>query len=363
MMKHAYCTIVTHNYLPFAKVLSGSIKEHEPEADIFVLVTDVEEKTAALEDANYHLIILPDLADDPLIRHMAFYYDAFEFCNALRPYLHDYMLNNTNFDSWLYLDADIFAAGSLEPLWEEFGDSSFLLSPHIGNLNSVHPDADKEFNCLKFGIFNSGVLGLKRSKDCELFIEWFKTRLQRYCKRDTVNRMYVDQIWLDLVPILFSNVHLIAHPGANIAYWNIHEKELSIIDDKIHVNGLPALFFHLSGWKIDSPSRLSTFAYSTTPQNAEILSRLGGQYEKRLLTAKVLDFKKLPYGHACFTNGKQILEWMREIYYKQATKGDLLTPSPFDTPSTFSFSRYIMATLGKFMAESVFRRVLKIFSR
>ena len=60
--------------------------------------------------------------------------------------------------------------------------------------------------------------------------------------------LFTDQKWIDDVPSKFEGVFVINHPGYNVAYWNLMQREVKVIDGKITVNSKPMYFFHFSGF-------------------------------------------------------------------------------------------------------------------
>jgi hypothetical protein len=49
------------------------------------------------------------------------------------------------------------------------------------------------------------------------------------------------------------------HPGYNVAYWNLHEREITRVDNRYLINGQPAIFFHLSGFRAEDPNTFSRY--------------------------------------------------------------------------------------------------------
>src|SRR5262249_62034668 len=53
---------------------------------------------------------------------------------------------------------------------------------------------------------------------------------------------YVDQKILPLVAQVFSSqVGCMRHQGYNVAYWNLHGREITRVDNKYLINGQPAV--------------------------------------------------------------------------------------------------------------------------
>jgi len=64
-------------------------------------------------------------------------------------------------------------------------------------------------------------------------LEWLMQVLPEVGFDDPHNGMYVDQKILPLVAQVFrSQVGCMRHPGYNVAYWNLHEREIPRVDNK-----------------------------------------------------------------------------------------------------------------------------------
>ena len=68
--------------------------------------------------------------------------------------------------------------------------------------------------------------------------------------------MFTDQRWVDFVPSFFDH-HILKDPGYNVAYWNLHGREVFSDGDRYLVDGEPLRFFHFSGFDARKPWLLS----------------------------------------------------------------------------------------------------------
>ena len=59
--------------------------------------------------------------------------------------------------------------------------------------------------------------------------------------------MFTDQRWVDFAPSFFDHF-ILKDPTYNVAYWNLHERDLEWTDGRYLVNGQPLTFFHFSGF-------------------------------------------------------------------------------------------------------------------
>jgi len=103
---YAAGTVVTSDYLPWARVLSESFLEHNPGAAFTVLVLDEPSPDGLRDTDRFELVSPEDVEIDQVTyRWMATIYDGFELSCALKPWLLRHLLRDS--DEALYLDSDI----------------------------------------------------------------------------------------------------------------------------------------------------------------------------------------------------------------------------------------------------------------
>jgi lipopolysaccharide biosynthesis glycosyltransferase len=337
MLEKAACTIITKNYLAYARALAMSLSEHNPDVPLYVLLADRVDGYFDPTSEPFKMIYLEDLFDQEAVEKMCFYYTPFELCCALRGLLHQYMFDQGIAQRWLFLDSDIMVFSSLEPIFKQLKNSSILLTPHSSipaEENYINPH---ETNLLKSGLYNAGFLGINRDDEAIKFIHWFKKRLIFLCLHDQKSGLFVDQKWLDLVPLYFDNFALCQHSGANLGHWNIFERIIEKDDDNnIMANGKPILFIHFSGWSLENPDFLSTHS-QVICQNKTIpfWSDLANSYRDLLLQSEYIRFKDYPYAFDQFDNGDRILPEMRRIYHESVLTNSEPEGSPFSNQSYF----------------------------
>jgi hypothetical protein len=324
------CTVVTKSHLAFARTLATSLRVFHPDAEVFVLLADRLDGSFDPEKEPFKLVTLADLAADELIAAMAMYYTPFEFCNALKAFLHEYIWRATAVTSWIYLDSDIHIRGSLTPVFAAGNQASVLLNPHL--TRPVKNDAlfqTTELAELRSGVFSGGFLCLTRCEATREFISWFRARLKAYCFVDQPG-LFVDQLWLNLVPNLFPNVKTYTAPGANLAHWNLFERTITrSATGTYQVDNQPLMFVHFSGWDINDPGSVSLHAPAYRSMNMpqlHVWRNLGTEYRAALLANGFVDCVRLPYAFATYSNGQPIpLEHRRNFYAQRRAQP---VPSP-----------------------------------
>lgn len=333
----AYCTIVTKSHLAYARALAYSLEAYNPQSKLFVLLADQKEERIDIANELFELIELAELNDQEYIQKMCFYYTPSELCFCLRAWLHEYMFHKTSFEKWIYLDSDIIVYHSLKEISEQLDDLSIMLSPHLISTDAPPSIDVKEIRRLESyllrngGIYNGGFLALRKTEESKAFIKWFKEHLRLYGFDDRPMQSG-DQFWITSVPLYFREVDVLRHPGANLAYWNLYERNIETDSSgNITVNGEPLIFFHFAGFDMKSPPRLTRYAH---PPNLLIIpppiKEIAREYYRLLIENGYEEAKNYPYAFAKFKNDKTITPMMRRLYFEMVFNNKEPKESPFE---------------------------------
>lgn len=301
-MRIVCSTIVTKNYLADARVLWRRLKAAHPEVVFIVVVADDVDGTFVTDSEPFPVILSRDVL--PAFEHRAlrFCYTAFEFCNLLRPFVHLHVFDRYDADVSTYLDADLNILGPLTSAFDATSTCSILLSPHLLSPcdTAVRQEADNLL--LRFGTFNSGFLAVRRCEEGERFLRWLGDRLRLHCVADAPP-LFVDQIWLNLVPSLFPNCAIHRDPGHNVGYWNVHERHPARTPDGWAVNGHALRYSHMSGWRLDTPGTPSTRLIQDMSQaSRDMWQELGAQYKDDLLNSGYAETRQWDYSYGQFAD-------------------------------------------------------------
>ncbi len=276
-MKH-FATVVTASYRPQALALAESLRRHNPDAILHVLVVD----SFAFPNPEPPIGIrwLPlDALGSVVPAAAPLYFDAFELCNALKPFLvRKLFLEGAG--QVIYLDSDILATGSFGPIWARLASHSLILTPHMTRPPGPHIRDDEELGVADLGVYNGGFSAWRDTVPSRAMLDWLCDKLPRLGFCNPSRRMFVDQKLLVLLPVYFPDEVGIDHdPALNIAYWNAHERDVRKKDGHWWVGESPVVFFHLSGFRIERPDL--PCAYQTAETNARWLQ--GSPWFARLL--------------------------------------------------------------------------------
>ncbi len=310
-MKQAACTIVSFNYLPYARALCESFLATHPGRSFHVLLVD--RMPAGYDSSQEPFELLPvEQLEIPDFLSTAFKYDILELNTNVKPSFLRHLLNR-GIEHLLYLDPDIFVYKELTPVFEALSHSAIVLTPHM--LSPANDDVRQEVILLSAGVFNLGFIAVKQCTETDRFLLWWEQR----CLHDAFDEqragMFVDQKWINFVPCFFDSVHILKHPGCNMAYWNLHERKLSGDDGSWTVNeDAPLLFFHFSGISVDGGERISKFTNRYTLSNRADLRLIFEEYRAALVRHGIRDASGNRYAFGSFDNGQPIHRLCRSIY-------------------------------------------------
>lgn len=309
----AACTIIAKNYLPMARVLADSWNRFHPGCPLFVLLLDsaqgffnpAAEAFETIPVSELHITNLPGFL---------FKYTVLEASTAVKPYLMGYLFRRYAMDKLLYLDPDILILNSLDGLRNSLEEANVLLTPHL--LSPLPADGRKQddHDILQAGTYNLGFLGLRNGLESTQLLRWWSDKLYHQCIVSFENNLFVDQRWMDLTPGLFDGVQVLREPGYNVAYWNLHERAVSL-KNGVQVNGLPLHFFHFSGFDPDQPSVLSKYQDRYAMADIGVAQILYATYRDLLLERGWSESRTWTYGHGFFLNGVRIPASARRYYW------------------------------------------------
>ena len=254
-------TIATANYLAQAKAAADSLVKHNPEYRFIIVLLDRINNRFDPSFFRPAQIIEVEYLNIQWFHEMAERYTLFELSNALKPFVaENLLLNYVDTDTLIYLDSDILVYNSFAHIENTLDSYSIVITPHT--LTPIPSDGfyPEEKLLFKSGIYNGGFFALNRSNVSMDFLSWWKQRLRTDCLVDLSKGLYVDQMWLNLVPLYFENAVVIKNPGYNIAYWNFHERHISFSDSTYTVNNqFPVVFFHFSGYDFSKTELISKY--------------------------------------------------------------------------------------------------------
>jgi GT2 family glycosyltransferase len=330
----AACTIVSRNYLSHARIVAASYLEHHPGGRFYVLaVDDLPDGWDAGKGVH---VIGPNELSLPFSSELCFKYDVTELSTAVKPAFLSFLLDRYNEEQLIYLDPDILVMRRFEELMACLPAADIVLTPHL--LKSIPQDGRRptEQDILMAGAYNLGFIAVRKSQTTQDFLSWWQMRLKDGCFVDVAQGLMTDQKWIDLVPGLFGAT-ILKDDSYNIAYWNIHSRQIERQGQQFFVNGRPLTFYHFSGFNPAEPEVFSKHQDRTQVVTGTGLSDLLDLYVELHYQNGFATSRKWKYGYGYFDNGVKISLPMRRAYWnlgevERAAFGD---PFRTDTPNSF----------------------------
>lgn len=345
------CTIVSPNYLAYARTLAASYRANHPQHQFFVLIVanlPLSDRVV-FEGEGFTPIMLAEIGlAQTAIEGMK--YDILELNTNVKPTFMKYLLGTFALSLLVYLDPDVYVYAPLTPVFEALDEANAVLIPHVTTpLDDGKQPSEQDY--LYNGTYNLGFFAIRRGEETDKLLNWWERRCLDYGYSEGRTGLFVDQKWMNLAPGLFEGVVILRHAGCNVAYWNLHERWLSLNGSREYfVNGeTRLLFFHFSGIVVSDPSVLSKNTNRFTLADRPDLQDLFFAYKQRVIGFQNPVTDALPYGFDTFTDGTVVTRLARRIYAIDHVRWN--TMNPFDSGSDFAqFARRKRLVAGKVAA-------------
>jgi hypothetical protein len=340
----AIFTIVSNNYIHFARTMLQSAKAHHAGARLYCVIVDTDLNYANALKTEFEAISIADL-NLPLGDEFLFQYSILELNTAVKPWAIEYLLEHGH-DVVVYVDPDIYFYGTMVDVESALVSGlDILLTPHL-LAPIIDAKTPSELDIRRAGTYNLGFCAVKESANAREFLHWWQEKLTRNCVVDLKKGIFVDQGWVDLVPGLFEKVGILRHPGYNVAYWNLAQRAITKGTNGVYqINGMRLVFFHFSGLDPFNPDLVSKH------QNRFILSTLGpaaeliAKYVNKVLQNGATDYAQLRYGFGNFSSGENLPDEIRALYRASEKFRTQMGTSPFTNTAAMN-SHFIEFKIG-----------------
>ena len=296
-------TICARNYLAYALTLRESVREHEPDADFVIFLSDDPIDDPAISDFTIPMakLSIPDLDS------LKFRYDILELSTAIKPFCFNYAFDRLGHRLAVFLDPDVRLFSPLSEVRTGFSmGASCLLTPHLNSPLADDGKRPSNRDILVSGAFNLGFAAFADVSEARAFLAWWGEELVENCYVMPQEGLFVDQKFVDLAPGFLSRLSIIRHNGYNVAYWNLASRPVSRSADAWKAAGAPLVFFHFSGIDVRDADRFSKHQDRVTMQNAGDASILVRDYIARLSANGHDRWSKIAYAFDRFDDGQPI---------------------------------------------------------
>lgn len=318
---NAAFTIVAKNYFAFALTLAQSINKNNPGLEFYILLADEIEdgNMKEFEGPNHKLILSKDLNINNY-KILTFKYNITEFCTAIKPFFFSWLFEEYNYEKVVYFDPDIYIYKSLNSIYSSLDNHSALITPHFITPQVNYTGNSSETLTLFAGIYNLGFIALKNCAEGIALLKWWEKRLYDLCYADKFEALHVDQKWIDFIPALFKDVKISRNLGYNIAYWNIHEREIFKNNDGYTVKNRitraeedELTFLHFSGLDpidVYHNKQCPTIDINNYPDWVNFIK----QYAEEVIANNFKVYLNYKYSYAHFENGSKISQFQRRLF-------------------------------------------------
>jgi hypothetical protein len=329
-MTTAACTIVSLNYMPYARVLCQSFLALHPEAKFYVLLVDRLPEGFDTSQEEFELVLIEDLGISDLLS-VAFKFGILELNTNVKPTFLRRLLES-GIDKLIYFDPDILICSSVNPIYEALDTNPILLTPHCTSPNEDEPYS--EILLLINGVFNLGFIALSKSSEALDLLSWWEKRCLTLGYSERWTGLFVDQKWMNLAVCYFDSAGQLKHPGCNVAYWNLHERVLERHEGAWLVNRTaPLIFFHFSGVDVDGGNRISKHCDHFNLVTRPDLSELFAYYRQLLVDNGIREMTRHRYAFGHFYDGTPITKLQRAAF--AANLDTFCSSDPFDPNGPF----------------------------
>lgn len=294
-MKKILYTVCSANHLAHCKTMADSFAAYHPDYSIIIgLVDKVDNRFPVEQFAPYEIWEIGKM-HIPDFESITTRYSVIELNCAMKAFVAQAIFAREYPDILLYLDSDMWVHHSLTIVESLLQQHPILITPHFTQPLPDNAMQPLERDLLRSGVYNAGFMAMTRSATTHKFLHWWASHMREECYYKFAEGMGVDQIWLNLVPLLFPESGLFKHPGANVAYWNIHERSLSKNEQHILVNdAYPLLFLHISGYNFNSPDLLSRHQTRFQLTELPVWKELLNEYQQLVIANGYNKYHSLP---------------------------------------------------------------------
>lgn len=241
-MAHAYCTYFDHGYLSRALALIATLREHNDEAEVWVMALDdaVAEYFDHTPVAGVRVVRVGDLEQAvPGLARLKSERSRMEYYFTTTPLLIRYVMDASGADAIAYLDADLAYFDDPATVFAALGEHS------VGIIEHRYPGRLAK-RLAKYGRFNVGWVGFRNDARGRACLDWWGRSTLEWCRDTPEDGKYADQGYLDRFPE-FDGVGILGSAGFDLAPWNTGRHRIAASDGRVTADGDPLVFFHFHG--------------------------------------------------------------------------------------------------------------------
>ncbi|MBK9097592.1 MAG: glycosyl transferase [bacterium] len=220
---YKFCTIFDLSYYSKGLALYYSL---EKVCDFRLFIFTPDEKCFDLlmkKKLSKAIVVRLSEIEDEELKQIKMDRDVAEYFWTIKASCINFLFRKYDLDLVTYIDADIFFYTSPDPIFEEMGNNSVLITPH-----NFSPQYKNE---LKNGIYNAGFISYRNNEAGLSALNWWNDRCREWCYKKKENGKFGDQMYLNELST-FEGVDTLKHKGA-LANWNVQQFDYQINNGKV----------------------------------------------------------------------------------------------------------------------------------
>jgi hypothetical protein len=269
-MTREFCTLFDSNYVLRAVAMHRSLLATDLDFHLTCFCFDqrAKEVVDTLNLPRLSTVSLAELeAYDPDLLSVKGDRSPVEYCWTATPALPRYLFaTRPDLQEVTYIDADLMFFSDPEPLFDEMGEASVLITPHRFSPEYRHHSVS--------GIYNVQFLVFRRDGCGDKVVEWWHERCVEWCYCRLEDGKFGDQKYLDDWPARFGpGVCVLEHKGGGLAPWNMSQYHIRRQGDRMFVDDDPLIFFHYHGLRLrqNGRNRLAPPGYLLSRRARELI--------------------------------------------------------------------------------------------
>lgn len=211
-----FCTLFNSIYLSRGLAMYNSLEQHCEAFHLYVVAFDDHsfDALSKLNLAHATIISLEEFENENLLAVKKGRTPT-EYCWTCASSSIKYCIETFDLDHCTYIDADMMFFADPQPLYDEMGNKSVLITKH--RFTTCYDQTETSgIYCVQYMTFKNNPEGME-------VLNWWVDACLEWCYARVEDQRFGDQKYLDDWTSRFSCVHVLKHLGGGVAPWNVQQ--------------------------------------------------------------------------------------------------------------------------------------------